>query len=79
MTPPIKCYNKNSLRYLLKNPNVNMLTKKDKETGEVVVPYDYKTLEEKISPYLKELRIVCYKKVSIFTPSQVRLIFELML
>lgn len=73
---------KKDLCFLIANPNCNLLSKKDKTTGEPVKPIDNRTLKRKLEPYFAELNIkglAHYRAISKFTPAQVRLIYEVLL
>ena len=77
--PPIRAYSKADIRYLLRNPEINLHTRKCNRTGDQVIPMTRDTLKRELIKHLPELGIESeaqYDSIRIFSPSQVNFIFE---
>lgn len=82
LTPVIKAYTKEDIRYLLRNPHTDLSTRRCKHTGEVVKPISNTCLKQNLIQHLDTLRIASekdYNHIRYFTPSQVQFIFEILL
>lgn len=79
--PPIKAYSKTDICYLLRDPECNLHSRTGKD-GEPVTPIKLDSLKKNLKKHLSMLRINNekeYDSIRIFTPTQVDIIFSLLL
>jgi len=79
--PTIKAYSKTDICYLLRDPECNLHSRTGKD-GLPVIPIKLDSLKKNLKKHFKVLRIDSekeYDSIRIFTPTQVDIIFSLLL